>query len=72
MNQEIKNKLLKHIGWEQVSDIHQVDSELGMPPSSGIRLGLLLIENACNQTGIRLEDKTECRKFAKELGKIYD
>lgn len=48
-------KLNAHIGWEQVSDTHTVDAEIGVPPSAGDRLARLLIENAQNQTGISLE-----------------
>lgn len=46
------DKLMEHVGWQQVSDIHSLDTECGDAPSKGPSLVRQLIENAQNQTGI--------------------
>ena len=72
MNKEEKfEKLNAHIGWEQVSDIQQLDAECGDRPSTGKKLAGYLIENAQNQTGIPLESK-EREELVKILAKQYD
>lgn len=60
-------QLNQHIGWQQVSDTHAVDAEIGDPPSTGTRLANLLIENAQNQTGLSLtaEEHAELQKEVK-------
>lgn len=64
------DQLMQHIGWEQVSDIHAVDSELGESPSRGDKLARLLLENAQNQTGILIDSKEE-KEILNKIKSLY-
>jgi len=68
--QEAYNQLWQHIGHEQISDIHQMDEEMGETPSKGEDLVRALIENACNQTGILL-NPVEAKDFFAKVHRIY-
>jgi hypothetical protein len=64
------DELMKHIGWEQVSDIHAADEECELPPSTGDCLAVLLLENAQNQTGILISAE-EDKEILEKIKSIY-
>lgn len=63
-------KLMEHVGWQQVSDIHAIDAECGDAPSRGSSLARQLIENAQNQTGITVDFK-ERKELTNKIKSLY-
>jgi len=63
-------ELLKHVGWNQVSDIHALDAECGDSPSRGDSLACQLLENAQNQTGIFVDSK-EQKEILSKIKSLY-
>jgi len=65
-----QEKLMEHVGWNQVSDIHALDAECGDAPSKGNSLALQLLENAQNQTGISIDSK-EQKEILSKIKSLY-
>ena len=63
-------KLMEHVGWQQVSDIHSIDAECGDSPSRGDSLALQLLQNAQNQTGISVDSK-EQKEILSKIKSLY-
>jgi len=65
-----QEELMEHVGWQQVSDIHQIDAECGEAPSKGDSLALQLLQNAQNQTGISVDSK-EQKEILSKIKSLY-